>query len=182
MQSANSQRPRRWNLTRVNLWFDLAIFVAALFAPALFLTGLTVHEWLGIGLGVAIIVHLLLHWQWLAQVTRRFFHRIPGAARLNYLVNALFFVDMAIIIFTGIMISRQALPAFGIQLPRSTLWEPLHILAADFMVFILALHVALHWKWLLNTANRYMLQPALHPLRRLTGHSESPRLHEEGVA
>ena len=59
----SNEKRKRWSPTQVNFWFDLLIFVAALFAPAVMLTGLAIHEWLGIGLGLAVVVHLLLHWQ-----------------------------------------------------------------------------------------------------------------------
>lgn len=163
---AQAARRRRWNLTKVNLWYDLAIFVAALLAPAVFLTGLTIHEWLGIGLGLAVIVHLLLHWSWIVQVTKRFFGSTTWTSRINYVLNVLFFVVLTVIVFTGLMISEVALPLFGIQAPSGQLWRPLHSLASDAMVFILALHVALHWKWLLDAAGRYIWQPIMRPFRR----------------
>ena len=177
-----ASRLRRWAPTRVNLWFDLAIFLAALFAPAVFFTGKSIHEWLGIGLATAIIAHLLLHWQWLVQVTRRFFGRMQASARLNYVVNSLFFVDMTIIIFTGLMISEVALPFFGIQLQADRSWRQLHVLASDLMAFILAAHVALHWKWIGNTGNRYLLQPLFSPFRRLVSQGKRAAVREGGAA
>lgn len=174
-------RLQRRNSTKTNLWFDLAIFVAALLAPAVFLTGLTIHEWLGIGLGVAIIVHLLLHWQWLVQVTKRFFTRLPRSSRINYVLNSLFFIDMTLIVFSGLMISRVVLPLFGIELAHGGIWQQLHIFASSFMVFILALHVALHWKWILNAVQRYILQPVFWPQRRLAVPSTPATLNKEGA-
>ena len=79
--------------------------MAALLAPALFLTGLTIHEWLGIGLGLAVIVHLLLHWSWIVQVTKRFFGRTTWTSRINYALNILFFIALTVFIFTGLLIS-----------------------------------------------------------------------------
>ncbi len=179
---AATSRPRRWNMTKVNLWFDLAILVAAVMAPALRLTGLAIHEWLGIVLGVAIIGHLLLHWQWIVAITKRFFGPTTWGARLNYVVNALFFIGMTLIIFTGLMISKVALPSLGIQLPNGMVWKQLHTLAGDFMVFVLALHVALHWKWILNAANRFMVQPVVRPFRRAVRSQQPAQIEEEGVA
>lgn len=33
----------------------------------------TVHKWGGLALSVAAVVHLILHWKWLARQTRRIF-------------------------------------------------------------------------------------------------------------
>jgi hypothetical protein len=182
LRAKQPSQTRRWNLTKVNLWFDLAIFVAALVAPAMRLTGLLIHEWLGIVLGIAIIGHLLLHWQWIVGVTRRFFGKTTWSARINYILNSVFFVAMTLIIFSGIMISKVALPQLGIQLSSDMNWRMLHTLAGDVMVFVLAAHVALHWKWILNTTNRYMLQPWWRPLRRAVRTQQPAQIEEEGVA
>jgi hypothetical protein len=179
---SNSNSARRWSSNKVNLWFDIAIFIAALFAPAVAFTGLAIHEWLGIGLGLAVVTHLLLHWQWIAQTTKRLFGHTNWSARLNYLVNWLFFIDLTIITVTGILISEVALRQVGITLPQNGMAHPLHTLSADAMVFILALHVGLHGKWIVSTANRYLVQPVVNIFHR-TGHEAgAPALPKEGVA
>lgn len=179
-------KARRWNLTRVNLWYDIAIFLTALFAPAVAFTGLAIHEWLGIGLALAVVVHLLLHWQWIVQITKRLFGGANWASRLNYVVNWLFFIDLTIIVVTGILISEVALKQLGITLPRNMIARPLHTLASDAMVIILALHVGLHGKWIVNTANRYMVQPLVRlfrrPLRREVSEGVAPALQKGGAA
>lgn len=171
---------RRHNMTRINLWFDLAIFVAALLAPALFFTGLAIHEWLGIGLALAVVVHLLLHWSWIVQVTRRFFGATNWSSRVNYVLNVVFFILLTVVIFTGVMISKVALPFFGLEMPRGALWEPLHTLASDAMVFVLALHVALHWKWLLDAAGRYLWPPRMRPFHRTAAAAKAVKPVNEG--
>ncbi len=122
-------------------------------------TGLAVHEWLGLaGFGV-VITHLLLNWKWIVEITRRFFTRISGRSRLNYILNSVLFIDMSLIMFTGIMISKSALPALGISLPQGFLWRSLHHTTTDLLVPILGLHLALHWNWVVNTTKRFVLQP-----------------------
>lgn len=182
----NSTSGKRWNITKVNLWFDLAIFLAALLAPAVAFTGLAIHEWLGIGLALAVVGHLLLHWQWIVQTTKRLFGGTNWRARLNYAVNMLFFVDFTIIVLTGILISEVALPLFGVELSRTVAARPLHTLTSNVMVLILALHVGLHGKWIVSSANRYLLQPVLKSGRpHNSGKYSEPRTQvqpKEGMA
>ncbi|MCE7982793.1 MAG: DUF4405 domain-containing protein [Caldilinea sp. CFX5] len=142
---------RKLSPTTINYLIDIAIFVAFLVAMDPRSTGIALHEWLSIAFGAAIITHLLLHWSWLVGITQRFFGKITREARLNYLINLLFFIDMTIIIFSGIMISEAALPAVGITLAHSFAWRSLHELSANLALPILGLHVALHWRWLVNT-------------------------------
>ena len=150
---------------KTNFLIDIAIFVAFLVALEPHLTGMTIHEWLGIAFGAAIVAHLVLHWKWLVATAKRFFCRLPGATRLNYVLNALFFINMTVLIFTGLMISETALPALGIRLGESGGFQRLHTLTADWALYLLALHVALHWRWSVTTTNRYVVQPLLRPFR-----------------
>lgn len=141
---------RKLSPTVMNYLIDIAIFVAFLVAMDPRSTGIAIHEWLSIAFGAAIVTHLLLHWSWIVGITRRFFGKVTQEARWNYLVNLLFFIDMTIIIFSGLMISEAALPAVGITLAHSFAWRGLHDLSANLALPILGLHVALHWRWIVN--------------------------------
>lgn len=146
---------RRLSPTTVNYLVDLAIFLAFLAAMDPHATGIPIHEWLSIAFAAAIIAHLLLHWSWLVGITRRFFGRITGEARVNYVLNLLFFIDMTIIMLTGILISEAALPALGITPVNAFVWRRLHDLSANLALPILGLHVALHWRWILSTTKSF---------------------------
>lgn len=124
-------------------------------------TGIAIHEWLSIALGVAVMVHLLLHWTWIVSITRRIFSVVSRQAKTNYILNVFLFINMTVILFTGLMISELALPALGIQLEPGIFYRRLHSLAADFSLILLGLHIALHWRWIVATLKRYLVIPLL---------------------
>lgn len=163
-------RYKKLTPTTINYLIDIAIFLAFLVAMDPHATGIALHEWLSIAFGAAIITHLLLHWSWIVGITRRLFGKITSEARLNYLVNLLFFIDMTIITFSGIMISEAALPAMGITLAHSFAWRSLHDLSANLALPILGLHVALHWRWIVNTTKS--LFGRLHPTAPIANPTE----------
>ncbi len=154
-----SQKPKKLNQTKVDLLVDAAIFVAFLITTAPRLSGIAIHEWLSLAFAAAVIVHLLLHWSWLVGVTRRFFGKVQTSARINYVLNALLFIDVTLIIFTGLMISQVALPVLGLQTERGGAWRILHSLTSDFGVILTGAHVALHWSWIVKTIKRYLIDP-----------------------
>jgi hypothetical protein len=156
---------RKISQTVRDLAVDVTIFAAFLIATAPRLSGEAIHEWLGIALGAAIVTHLLLHWQWIVATTKRIVSKLPWPTRINYLLNVLFFIDMTIIIFTGLMISKTALPALGIQLAAGGAWRTLHSLASDAGVLMLGLHIALHWQWIVSAIGRSIVNPILSRLR-----------------
>ncbi|MBK9712688.1 MAG: DUF4405 domain-containing protein [Kouleothrix sp.] len=158
------KKTKQPNRNKLNLAIDLAIFLAFLVAMAPRFSGIPIHEWLSIAFGAAIVTHLLLHWQWIIQVAKRFFGKTQWSARINYLLNILLFIDTTVIIFTGLMISQSALPLLGIDVAGGGSWRRLHSLSADFAVFLTGLHVALHWQWIVSMTKRFVIAP-LSPSR-----------------
>ena len=146
-----------------NLLVDTTIFGGFLLATDPHATGQTIHEWLGIAFGAAVIVHLLLHWKWIINVVRRFFSKLPGQVRLNSVLNSLLFVAMTLIIFSGIMISKVVLSTFGLTGQHDGIWRVVHTTATNVALIIVALHVALHWKWIVGTLKRTIWQPMKIP-------------------
>ncbi len=146
---------------KTDLLVDSGIFIAFLLAMDPRSSGIAVHEWLGIAFGAAIIAHLLLHWKWIISTTRRLFSRAVRQARLNYFLNTLLFIDITLVVFTGLMISRIALPSLGIYLGGSFLWRGLHSLTANLSLVLISVHVALHWRWIVETIKRYVFKPFL---------------------
>jgi hypothetical protein len=124
------ERQHRRNL--VNLFLDAGLIVAFLADQAVGFTGLPVHEWLGIVLGVALVVHVLLHADW---------------SQLLALVDATLFAAMVLAVVSGIEISRHALPGIG---HRDRFWRWLHTESARATVLLVAVHVALGWDWLVK--------------------------------
>jgi Domain of unknown function (DUF4405) len=139
---------------KVNLYVDIAIFLAFLVAMAPKFSGMAIHEWLGMAFGAAVVAHLALHWQWIIEVGRRLFSKAKWSARLNYALNLLLFVDLTVIILSGVLISHVALPSLGIELGEGGVWKMLHTLSADLFLPIVGLHVALHWQWIVNMVKR----------------------------
>jgi hypothetical protein len=145
--------------TKTKLWVDSLIFIAFLVAMEPHTSGLAIHEWLTLSLLAAMIVHLLLSWNWITETTRRFLGKLGMQNRLNYILNWLLFIDGTLLMISGIMISEVALPAMKIQLPLGFAWRRLHDMSANFVLILLGLHTALHWNWIVNAFARYVFGP-----------------------
>ena len=128
--------------TKSNLILDLTIFSAFLVLSNPHLTGNSIHEWLGISLSAGIITHLLFHWQWLVRVASEFFKKLVHQSRLNFVVDSIFFIAMTGSIFSGILISKDVLQLFGIQLNAGQGWRSIHSLTSDASLIVLGLHIA----------------------------------------
>ena len=154
---------------RMKLLLDISTFVAFLIAMDPRTSGVAIHEWLTIALGATVVVHLLLNWNWIVEVTKRLFAKGKGlnGARTNYILNWLLFIDGILIMLSGIMISETVVPAFGLSLPLNFAWRSLHDLSANISLILMGLHITLHWSWIVSTFKRMVLRREGNPVSAL---------------
>lgn len=151
--------PKSKSNTRTKLVLDILIFFGFLIAMDPRSTGVAIHEWLTVASMTAVITHILLSWDWIVQLTKRFFRMSALRPRLNYILNALLFIDVVLIMYTGIMISEAFVPSLGLSLSRNFSMRELHDMTANLFVLLLGLHTALHWDWIVNAFKRYIFRP-----------------------
>jgi hypothetical protein len=151
---AITSRRRVLARTRLDFWLDALLLVAYTLAYSLGFTGIATHEWLGIGLGVILLVHLTLHWDWVIRTTRKLL-RPGGRERFIWLVNLLLLLTMTLCVASGILISEVALPALGITVPASSFWRQVHDTTATLTLILVPIHAALRWRWIVGMARRF---------------------------
>lgn len=162
-------RPKRGlSETIKNYWLDLFLFFAFIIDMNTRFTGIPVHEWLGIGFGLALVYHLMLHWKWITEVSQRLLKKLPSQQRFRYLIALLLFIDMVIIVVTGLWISEVAMAQLGLPVQRSFLWRQLHHTSSELSIFLVGLHLALDWKWIVTNSKRYITMPLAKLVRGKT--------------
>ena len=142
-----------------NFGVDMVLFIVFVVEMNVHFTGISIHEWLGIAAGMAIVVHLLLHWEWIVTVMRRIVGKLPAIQRIKYILDILIFIDFVVIGATGLWISKVAMGQIGVEFAHNSFWRWLHTSSADWGVWLIGLHLALNWKWVLNALKCYVWQP-----------------------
>lgn len=128
---------------------DIAMTVAflALLEPEL--TGMGIHEWGGLAIGLFFMVHLLFNRKWIASVTNGFFRNLPGRTRLNYLLNLCLLAGFSTIIISGTAIAKT-IDFSWLPLRDAISWKALHTSAAMMILLATGGHLGLHWNWILE--------------------------------
>lgn len=133
---------------------DAAALAAYLAAANPALTGVAVHEWLGIGVLVAFFVHAVQHAGWVADAVRGSI-RNPSLARTgNLVLDALVLAAFMVVTVSGLLISGAVLPAFGLYAGGYYFWDPLHAIAAKALLALLLVHVVVHWRWVASFSGK----------------------------
>lgn len=116
---------------------DVFLFGLILLMLSPRLTGLPVHEWLGLALGIPVVVHLLLSWSWISRATL-----------------------VVLEILSGVVISVVALPALGISTIEDGAWRLLHNRFLNFLVILVGVHIAMNWNALRSGIRRWLVRVA----------------------
>jgi uncharacterized protein DUF4405 len=140
----------------VAIAIDVALLAALLLLFSPRLTGLSVHEWLGIALGLPLLVHLVLSWVWIRAASARFVTRASTRARTNYALNWILFILVTIEVTSGVAISQVALPFIGVPTINDRAWRALHNQTLNWTMLLLGVHVAMNWKPLAAGVRRYL--------------------------
>jgi len=101
---------------KTKLVMDVLIAGLVLALLSTSLTGLVWHEWLGLAVATAIIVHLLLGWSWIVSITRRFFGSLPNLTRFTYLLNFTLFIAMLLTIYYDPSSRRRIVFTFNLSI------------------------------------------------------------------
>ena len=131
-----------------NLAIDFVALAAYLVVANPAITGIGVHEWLGLGLFAAFFVHALLHADWAVDAVRGSFARPSWGRTGNLALDLLIVLAFMTATVSGVMVSGAVLPAFGLYAEGYYFWDPLHAMSAKALLALLLVHVVVHWRWL----------------------------------
>ena len=154
MDSTTKKTSSNW----LNWLIDVVAFALFFVVSAPQSTDIPIHEWLSFVFFGTFIVHIVVHWRWIIDVTKRLIKKLPGETRFNHLWDVIIFVMMVVVMFTGVLISEVALPALGVPMEIDPFWNQLHDLSANLLLIMLGIHLAMHWDWIVSAFKRYVLQ------------------------
>lgn len=156
MELGSKRNTRSWTQSMgktryvMNLWLILG-FVGVCAPHA---TGIAVHEWLSVVFIAGLIIHILLHWDWLKYTPKKFFSGLSGETRFNLVWDFLFYLAMVMVSLSGFLVSEALFPQLGIELDIQPFWSKTHHLVGNLLMPMLGIHLALHWPWIKSMTKR----------------------------
>ena len=140
---------------------DASLFAGFWMASMLDLTGLAVHRWLGLAVGILAGYHLLTHWTWVKSVTQRWCGHTSFQARRFYMIDTCLLAGFSLILLTGLVISTW----LDITLADYAAWYTLHVMATLVTLGMIVVKIGAHWHWIVNVGKK-LLHPEPQPAKR----------------
>lgn len=151
-----AQTAKKMSSNQLKLYADIVLFISFVLVNIPQATGIPFHEWASILFIAPLLVHILLDWKWIVNVTKRMFKRLPGEVRFNHIFDLIIFIMMTLALMTGFVVSEAALPAIGIHVTIDPFWSMMHDLTANLTMVLIGVHLAMHWGWIVNAVKRYL--------------------------
>ena len=151
--------------SKTHWWIDLFLLIGFLAAFYVNLTGISLHQWLGLAITILALVHLILHWDWVTATFNRLFMKSSARARVYLLLDVLIMLGAAVMVETGLVISTW----FNLDLPNYADWLDIHIYSSVITLGITVVKLGLHWRWIVCVAKKafgkHAALPATRPLQ-----------------
>lgn len=124
------------------------------------------HTWIGLGIVIVAIIHLLFHWKWVVSMAKRIFSAISGKGsglnargKYNLVVNITIGLCFFVCAISGIYFllagssegGRNPDPMF--LFARGT-WDLLHTWSSILFIAAVLLHFVIHWGWVIRVTRK----------------------------
>ncbi len=129
---------------------DLVLILLLPVLMAEIYTGQEAHEWLGIGMVVCFLVHIVLNAAWIKNLFKGEYSPVRG---LMTAINLLLCMDVLALLTSGIMMSGFAFSWLNIS-GGKMLARELHLFASYWGMILMSVHLGLNWGVMMNAAKK----------------------------
>jgi hypothetical protein len=161
------------NKTKHNFWLDMTMFVTFLVSAV---TGfllwrvipheagitylefprsvwVTFHIFSGMVSLAGVVIHVILHRNWLKALRGRSLKGMPEKLRTNRITDRIMWITFIATTVSGALAWAMH---FGDDMYVVTVPDRLHVAVGMALTCLVTLHLALHWKWIASTTRRYI--------------------------
>jgi len=136
-----------------------------------------IHTWIGLGMVLVALIHLIFHWKWVVNTTKRIVRSMDkgkaGGNRgswLNTLVNSTLALAFLVCSITGVYLlivpgSKCGLNVDPMILFSRTVWELLHTWSGILFVSAALTHFVIHWGWVTKVTRKIFRKQELVTLQ-----------------
>lgn len=130
---------------KIKLIADILMAIFFILLMNIQITGVNIHEWIGIMFALIISAHIILNLKWIQAVFKNLSKAIiKSETKKIFTVDIILFLNMFIITISGILISNNIF-----KQNLQTLIN-IHIYSSYIAIFVLTIHIVLHIKHFKN--------------------------------
>jgi cytochrome b561 len=125
-----------------------------------------IHSWMGVALAAIILVHIILHWRWIVETTKRAKSYVIGymtKVKELYITTIILFILFLFEVLSGcviwLILPRGRLDYYNMLCGsgrtfwglQRNVWADLHGWVAITIAAIIIIHLVMNWRWVVAT-------------------------------
>lgn len=138
------------NTQKYKIVIDILLTVALLLLMPYELVGETVHEWIGVGMFVILIIHHILNRKWTGHIGRG---KYTPVRIIQTILVCLLVISILGSMLSGIILSRHIFDFIKIR-GISALAGRVHMTCAYWGFVLMSLHLGIHWRMIMSAAGK----------------------------
>lgn len=141
------------------------------------------HTWIGLAMVVIALIHLIFHWKWVVNTTKRIDRLIVErkstgnrASRMNVLVDGMLALGFIVCSTSGIYLlivpgTKGGLIPDPMILFSRTVWELMHTWSGVILIGAAVTHFIIHWGWVTKVTRKIFKKQEMVSLQPVVSES-----------
>ena len=137
-----------------NLVIDACLLVAAMVVFIPLITGIALHEWLGLVLFIVVVAHIFVHFDGIIVGFRSAACSHDVCRIVSSIFGTLSVFTFAVVIISGLAISGSILPALGFCSYGFFFWDSVHAIVAKLLLAFFIIHTVMNARKVISCVKR----------------------------
>lgn len=130
-------------------FLDLIMTLCFICIMKIKITGMHLHEILGLWILIFVIIHNLLNFKWIKSVSKKLFDEsLNTRTKISCYLNMILAVLVTVTVVSGLLVSVTIFR--NITTENRELWANVHKISALLTFIGISIHVGLHWKMIMH--------------------------------
>lgn len=140
-------------MKKIKIVLDIIMFISMILLMKTNITGLQLHEILGICLFIIFIIHKIINFKWVKSVGKNILNKnMKSKSKIMFFLDLILFVFITLNVITGILVSKFILVSITVNnIETITI---LHKFFAWWSLILISIHIGLHWENVVNYFER----------------------------
>ena len=136
------------NKQHIKYCLDIIMTICFICIMKIMITGISLHEKLGLIILGLVILHIILNYRWVKGMALRIFDtKLNLVTKISVILNVILAVLTILLVVSGILISVTIFTDIAAE--NRDLWANIHKKSSLLLFICISVHVGLHWKMIM---------------------------------
>ena len=145
-------------MKKFKIFIDTLLLIDTFLLTNIEITGRLIHEIFGIIMAALIILHILLNFNWIKQVTKNF-RKTNKKTKIMYIIDLFTMIIYFTAIISGILNANEL---FSLNLGSNIFVVLTHIILGRLAIIIMVIHIGMHLDKILNNIKSKKLKKLMY--------------------